>query len=341
MDRFVFIVAGLAAALALASAAVIGRAWWRRRRRVRREDALKQICSAKHEGRSLTRAELAGRLGLSQRAVLRLSQDLETAGLLRSHAGILELTEAGERTGMQVLRGHRLWERYLSDEARVPLEGLHAPAERAEHGLKAADLDSLADHLGQPQTDPHGDQIPAADGSIRRQARIALTDWPVGPLAVVVHVEDEPEGVLHKIVRAGLTPGTVLRVVQRGRGAVLYETGARQAAVTPAIAALVHVRPAAAAEALAKPSATLAELALGDGAEVLGLADDCTGLGRRRLLDLGFTSGTRVDAVLSNVGDSTHAYRIRDTLVALRREQAEQVLIRPLGRSAPPGRSQG
>jgi DtxR family Mn-dependent transcriptional regulator len=336
MDRFVPLIVGLVAGLVLASGAALGAAWWRRRRRVRREDALKQICSARQEGHSLTRAELAGRLGLSQRSVLRLSQELEAAGLVRSRAGILELTEAGERLGLQVLRGHRLWERYLADEAHIPLDRLHAPAERAEHGLKAADLDSLADHLGQPRTDPHGDQIPAADGSMQRQERIALTDWPPGPLAVVIHVEDEPGGVLSRIMRAGLNPGTVLRVVERGRGAILYETGARQGAVTPALAAHVHVRAAAASEALSRPRATLAELAIGEGAEVLGLSDQCTGLGRRRLLDLGFTADTRVEAVLSNAGDSTHAYRIRDTLIALRREQAEHVLIRPLRPSAPP-----
>ena len=68
----------------------------------------------------------------------------------------------------------------------------------------------------------------------------------------------------------------------------------------------------------------------------MALSDRCTGLGRRRLLDLGFTVGAQVKAVLSNVGDAAHAYRIRDTIIALRKEQAEQVLIRPLASSSPP-----
>ena len=76
--------------------------------------------------------------------------------------------------------------------------------------------------------------------------------------------------------------------------------------------------------------ATLAELPLGQEAEVMALSERCTGLSRRRLLDLGFTQGAQVRAVLSNVGDEAHAYSIRDTMIALRDDDEEQVLIRPL-----------
>ncbi|MFC2968233.1 FeoA family protein [Acidimangrovimonas pyrenivorans] len=74
---------------------------------------------------------------------------------------------------------------------------------------------------------------------------------------------------------------------------------------------------------------TLAGLALGRQAEVIGLKPGCGGLMCRRLPDLGFTPGVRIAAVLSNVGGEAHAYRIRETLIALRRQQAEQVLIGP------------
>jgi DtxR family Mn-dependent transcriptional regulator len=83
-------------------------------------------------------------------------------------------------------------------------------------------------------------------------------------------------------------------------------------------------------EGLGKALTTLAGLPLGEAAEVVALSERCTGLRRRRLLDLGFTAGAQVTAVLANVEDAAHAYRIRDTLIALRKEQAEQVLIRPL-----------
>jgi DtxR family Mn-dependent transcriptional regulator len=314
-------------------------AWrWRRlRRRVLWEDALKQVCTAKSEGRSMTSHELAGRLGLAARAGLRLNEEMEAAGLMRSHGEFLELTETGERLGLHVLRGHRLWERYLADEARLPLDQLHAAAERAEHRLTEDEVVFLADHLGHPRTDPHGDLIPPADGKMLAQKRTPLTDWPRDRPAVVVHVEDEPREALDQILRAGLGPGTGLRVTEKKADAIVCETAAGRCVLAPAVAALVDVVAAGEGVERALAVATLAELPLGQSAEVSGLSEGCTGLRRRRLLDLGFTPGARVEAVLSNVQDSAHAYRIRETLIALREEQAKQVLIR---RPAAPSRQQ-
>jgi DtxR family Mn-dependent transcriptional regulator len=297
---------------------------------VLREDALKQIYSARQDGRPITSAELGGRLGLSRESALRLARDLESAGLSRSHAGVLELTKRGEHWGLHLLRGHRLWERYLSDEARLPLDQLHEEAERVEHELGADDLEVLADHLGHPRTDPHGDLIPTAAGEFPSQERVPLTDWPCGQLAVVVHVEDEPPQALKEVLRAGLQPGTVLRVLKRDANAVVCETSAGQTTLAPAVAAQIDVRSAAEGEDLRKPLATLVSLPLGEEAEVVGLSEHCTGLRRRRLLDLGFTAGAHVTAVLANIGDEAHAYRIRDTLIALRQDEARQVLIRSL-----------
>jgi DtxR family Mn-dependent transcriptional regulator len=316
--------------LLLAGFIEFGRRWRRRRQRILWEDALKQICSAKHEGRTVTCVELSGRLGLSPASTLRLTQDLESAGYVRSHAGVLELTETGEHLGLHVLRGHRLWERYLSDDGQLPLDRLHDAAERAEHHLVADELNALADHLGHPRTDPHGDLIPTAAGELPPQQRTPLTDWPPDQLAVVVHVEDEPRQVLREAIRAGLRPGTVLRVIERNSKAVICETLAGQCTLAPAVAANIDVRPAADGEELGKPLATLAGLRLGEEAEVMAFSERCTGLGRRRLLDLGFTAGAQVRAVLANLDDAAHAYEIRGTMIALRKEQAEQILIRPL-----------
>jgi DtxR family Mn-dependent transcriptional regulator len=130
----------------------------------------------------------------------------------------------------------------------------------------------------------------------------------------------------------------VLRVVDRDPAAIVCETSVGRCALAPAVAAHVDVRPATAGETLDAPALTLAALPIGNEAEVVALSERCTGLGRRRLLDLGFTGGVQVKAVLANVGDEAHAYRVRGTTIALRKEQAEQVLIRPLAsRSSPSG----
>jgi DtxR family Mn-dependent transcriptional regulator len=340
MESLLTVLAGMVGILLLAGGVVLGWYWRQRRQRRLREDALKQVYGAKLEGRSLTVAELAGRLGRSRSATLRLARDLETSGLVCSQADALQPTAEGERLGRDVLRGHRLWETYLAQEARRPVASLHSDAERAEHRLTPAGVEALADHLGHPPFDPHGDPIPTAAGEHERRSRLPLTDWPRERLAVVVHIEDEPPQALAAALRANLRPGTVLRVVDRNADAIVCETVAGRCALPPAFAAHIDVRAAADDEGLSAPPLTLAGLALGAEAEVAGLSVRCTGLGRRRLLDLGFTAGTPVKALLTNVGGAAHAYRIRGTTIALRKEQAEQVLIRPPAASTSPSEAE-
>jgi DtxR family Mn-dependent transcriptional regulator len=122
----------------------------------------------------------------------------------------------------------------------------------------------------------------------------------------------------------------VLRVIEHDAKAIVCETSAGRSTLAPAVAANIDVRAAVDGEELGKALTTLAGLPLGEAAEVVALSERCTGLNRRRLLDLGLTPGARVRAALANLEDATHAYEIRGTMIALRAEQAEQVLIRPL-----------
>ncbi|MDV7144051.1 FeoA domain-containing protein [Tropicimonas sp. TH_r6] len=325
------------AILALLGLMIAMRKMRQRRREVLREDILKHLCSARLESRTATVFEIGGRLELSPATMLSLVKDLEADGFLSSTAGSLELTEAGERKGRQVLRAHRFWERYLADEAREPLEGLHDLADRAEHRLGPDAIDALSDHLGHPRHDPHGDVIPAASGEVTWQHRAPLTDWPCGRAACVVHVEDEPGDALKTALEAGLHPGKVLRVLDNQAGMVTVDAGVGARSIAAAVAAKIDVREPSAGQAPHAPRATLADLSVGDSAEIVGLKESCHGLMRRRLLDLGFTQGARISAALSNAGDAAHAYRLRGTMIALRREQAEQVLIGLAGHGAMEG----
>jgi Fe2+ transport system protein FeoA len=74
----------------------------------------------------------------------------------------------------------------------------------------------------------------------------------------------------------------------------------------------------------------LSQLRIGNVGRVVALSNTCAGLIRRRLLDLGVTPGVRVAVERANTGQSAAAYRIRQTLIALRREQADQILVQPI-----------
>jgi hypothetical protein len=83
-------------------------------------------------------------------------------GLLRALAdGAFALTDAGRGRAEQLVRSHRLWETYLA-EHNVPQERVHEVAEQLEHAHDLAE--ELADELGHPQVDPHGEPIPAPPG---------------------------------------------------------------------------------------------------------------------------------------------------------------------------------
>ena len=87
---------------------------------------------------------------------------MQAQGLLEQRQRDLVLSASGQRWALQIVRAHRLWERYLADEARMPLEQIHGVAHQREHGMTSEQVDALDAALGHPITDPHGDPIPDA-----------------------------------------------------------------------------------------------------------------------------------------------------------------------------------
>jgi len=74
---------------------------------------------------------VAGALGIGASAASALIAEMEREGLIESRASALTLTAAGREYALQVVRAHRLWERYLDDETDLPLTAIHLAADRA------------------------------------------------------------------------------------------------------------------------------------------------------------------------------------------------------------------
>lgn len=304
-------------------------ALWRRyrvnRRRILVEDALKHLHACAWRGQAATLQSLAGALGLRLARVIRLVGDLEAQGLLRAAEDGLHLTPDGEQIAVAVVRAHRLWERYLADEARMPLTDIHHEAERREHSRNVEALGALDAAMGYPATDPHGDPIPTALGRIERVESRPLTDWPLETPARIVHLEDEPPALFAQIAAEGLRPGQTLRVIESSPQRLTLSDGRKTFALAPLVAANIFVAPKPADGALAERRLTA--LKQGEQALVRALDDGLQGFTRRRLLDLGLTPGVLVRAELPSMFRDPVAYRVRGTLIALRRDQAEQILI--------------
>lgn len=299
------------------------------RERALTEDGLKHLLLYSLRGQPATQESLAGSLRLPARKLLQLLARMQSRGMIHLTAGHIELRPEGERRAREIVRAHRLWERYLTDELRTPLDRVHGEAERAEHKLSRERLDALEAHLGHPLRDPHGDPIPLADGSIAEVEATQLTDCAVNEKVEIVHLEDEPEFLLEAILALGLKPGLRLLLLETSPEGVVVSDGERRLRLTLPQAANIHVRPAPDLAVRLPGAIPLDRLPELQPAEVVDIDPEFRGLARRRLLDLGLTPSATVVAELRTPFGDPRAYRVRGTLVALRRDQAEHVWVRP------------
>jgi DtxR family Mn-dependent transcriptional regulator len=314
------------------------RAHGRRHERVFFEDALKQIHEAEYRGQEARLVGIAGGLGVDRDRAVQLLSRMEALGLVRSEGEVIRLTAPGRDAARQVLRAHRLWERYLADETGVAQAAWHAMAERHEHVLSREEAELLSARLGHPRYDPHGDPIPTTALEVpRADAIVALNALPPGQPARVAHVEDEPEAVFERITRAGLHVGTDVLVLATTPDEVTFLVEGRQRSLPPILAAnvateLVLPGDRFEAEVDAQPLSTLPPGTCGD---VVFVSRACLGLERRRLMDLGVVPGTRIEVLGHGpTGDPT-AYRIRGATIAVRRSQAEHIRVRPASEEPP------
>lgn len=296
------------------------------------QDLLKHLAECEHDGRPVSRENLTAELDQPPDVVRRILRDLEAADLLETDS--LKMTQSGREYALHVLRAHRLYETYLAHKTGVHESEWHARAHVAEHTLTAADVEQLNRELNYPRFDPHGDAIPSADGRMPPKLGRALTNFSEGWEGQVVHVEDDPPERYARIAAASITPGTVLRIESKNDDEVCVAAEGRVFRFPTATAAQITVMPLADGAQFDESLVRLSSLVNGETADVVHLSSLCRGLERSRLLDLGLVPGTTLSVDLVSPSGSPVAYRVRGASIALRREQAERVLIRKHGENA-------
>ena len=305
------------------------RDWRSAREREQLEDALKHLLDREQQGRHASPESLAGTLSLPRQKITRLISDMEAQGLLETHGSQLHLTADGERWAMHVVRAHRLWERYLVDEARMPLNQIHEVAQKREHSLTADQLNELEAALGHPTRDPHGDPIPTREGKMPSVESVPVTAWQADGPARIVHIEDEPAIAYDQILATGLRLGQTIRLLEKAPQRVILSDGETEYRLAPTVAANIGVAPLPESEIAKANAITLADLTHDQQGEIVMLDDEVQGFTRRRFLDLGLTPGTKIYPELGNFFGDPRAYRVRGTLIALRKDQAAQIWVKP------------
>lgn len=294
------------------------------------EDALKHLLDREQQGRHASPESLGGTLDLPRAKTTRLIEDMETQGLVESRGNEIHLTAKGERWALHVVRAHRLWERYLADEARMPLNQIHDEAHKREHSLTEDQLNELDAALGHPTRDPHGDPIPTREGKLNRAEGMPITAWQPDRPARIVHLEDEPALAYQQILAAGLRLGQDIRIIEKTPNRYVLSDGENEYRLAPAVASNIHVAALPESEMLKREAVPLFELSHDQRGEIVTLDEAVQGFTRRRFLDLGLTPGTMIYPELKNFFGDPRAYRVRGTLIALRKDQAAQIWVKPI-----------
>jgi len=300
-------------------------------RRVLVEDALKYAYKAEARGEAVRLDALAGALSVPRNRVARLIEEMTDEELVRFEEAGWRLTRSGREAALHIIRAHRLWEHYLSEETGFGEGEWHDRAEVQEHALSPEDTEALARRLGNPVFDPHGDPIPGPSGRDPvRSPGFSLSRAQAGAILEITHVEDEPGVVYAQLVAEGLRPGTELQVIDAAPERIRFWANGEVHTLAPVVAGNVTVaemeRPRE-RDAFAG-SEPLSGLAPGEEATVVGIAAACRGAERRRFLDLGLVPGTAVSAEMTSPSGDPTAYRVRETLVALREKQAQHIRVR-------------
>jgi DtxR family transcriptional regulator, Mn-dependent transcriptional regulator len=304
---------------------------WRARSRARglEGDVLKRFFQCQQEGREVSLEALAGMLRVPLGSVRRCLRGLMERGLVRAEGPTLRLTAAGREAARAWVRSHRVLETYLAERAGRPLPLLHRLADRLEHRIPQERIDAMDRGLGHPVRDPHGDLIPGPRGRVHEPRHVPLALCPAGSVVRVLHVEDEPDALLRELLDQGVVPAAELEVVASDEGGVTVNVaGTGERHLDALAASVVDVVPSGVEAAELRGMVRLSELELGRSGRVVMLTNELRGAARRRLLDLGFTPGAEVTPVLENaLGSDPTAYLIRQSRIALRRDQARHILV--------------
>ena len=187
-------------------------------------DYLKAIWEIAGSGVASTK-DVAGRLSIAPPSVTNMFVRLQEMGLVEyeRYRGV-SLTVRGREEALRLVRRHRLIETLLVEHLGYSWEEVHEEAESLEHAVSDAFTERLAEFLGHPDQDPHGDPIPAADGTMQPDDSFPLSEAAVGQRVRVSKVGDEPS-TLDYLGEHSLVPGRFLSVreVRKVDGVVVVE----------------------------------------------------------------------------------------------------------------------
>ncbi|PQO46679.1 metal-dependent transcriptional regulator [Blastopirellula marina] len=192
--------------------------------------AIYQVCARADKDAAST-GELAVALSVSPGTVTSMLKTLSEAGLAEymKYEGV-SLTPSGRTLALRVLRRHRLIELFLVRTLDLTWDEVHEEAEHMEHAVSDLLVDRIDEFLGHPDTDPHGDPIPRADGSMVSVDTKKLTKWDPAQPFRLIRVMDQTSDFLRYLTEESLAPGCEGKIVsfRAEAGVITIEVEGRQ-----------------------------------------------------------------------------------------------------------------
>jgi DtxR family Mn-dependent transcriptional regulator len=129
----------------------------------------------------------------------------------QKHQGVI-LTPEGESAALEVIRHHRLLESYLHEHLGYSWDEVHSEADRLEHVISEELEEKIAQALGNPSHDPHGDPIPTRDFQLPQEEQVPLSQLRPTQAAIILRVENTNPDLLRFLADHGLVPQAELVV---------------------------------------------------------------------------------------------------------------------------------
>jgi DtxR family Mn-dependent transcriptional regulator len=206
---------------------------------VAEEEYLQILYWLEEAGLPMTAANVARAMQLSAPTVHEMVGRLTDDGYVtRADDKSLAFTEDGRAHAEQIVRRHRLIERFLTDILGVPWDEVHEEAERLEHAMSPVLEERMQAAIGDATTCPHGH--PLVEG-VREQG-VLLADVEPGADVCVLRFENEAEELLHYLKRAGLAPGLEGKLEASDDDEVVVASGDGRHSVSRSVAETVSVR---------------------------------------------------------------------------------------------------
>ncbi|PQO28599.1 metal-dependent transcriptional regulator [Bremerella cremea] len=180
------------------------------------QNYVKEIYQIAMQGpeKAASTGEIAAALKVSPGTVTSMLKTLSETGLASytKYEGV-RLTESGRKLALRVLRRHRLIELFLVHTLDLAWDEVHEEAENMEHAVSDFLVDRIDQFLGYPSSDPHGDPIPTADGKIRTEEGVKLTQWEPGKPFRLIRVMDQSPDFLRYLSEETLQPGCEAKLI--------------------------------------------------------------------------------------------------------------------------------